>query len=160
VAETGQVKGASALVTVACKHPAGIIIRGMRKVMTAQQVIGGGVRDVPEYQPTGEQFVIKGYAVPFGEQPNAPVAGGGLIGHALTHGVPRKLFEEWLDANADSELVKRGLIFAADSEHSARDKAKDFAKEKSGLEPLDPKNLPKLSRRFKVETATTKSEAA
>ena len=159
MAEMAQSKGSSPTVCIACKMPAGLILRGFRKVTKNELVMGGGVRDVVEFVPNGEQFVVKGYAAPMGQRPEAQVVGGGFIGHALTHGVPRKLWDEWLDANKDSEMVKRGLIFAADGEHNARDKARDVEKEKNGLEPLDPKNLPRLSRTFKVETATTKSDA-
>jgi hypothetical protein len=156
--QVGQGKGSSATVTVACKLPAGLILRGFRKMVKQEVVMGGGVRDVPEFVPTGEQFVIKGYSVPQGDLPAPPVALAGSF--ALTHNVPRKLWDEWLEANEDSDLVKRGLIFASGDERSARDQIKDHAKEKNGLEPLDPKNLPRLSRRFKVETYSKDKEEA
>ena len=153
-----QAKGSSATVTVACKLPHGIILREFVMDKITEPVIGGGARDTEIARATGKTFKISGYAAPIDKRPEATVIGG-LTGFALTHGVPRDLWDNWLRANKDSDMVTRGLVFAADSEHYAKDKAKDFDKLKNGLEPLDPKNLPRLSRTLKVETGTTRAEA-
>jgi hypothetical protein len=156
--QVGHGKGSSATLTVACKMPHGILIAEERKVTKVEVVMGGGVRDVIEYQLTGKQFKINGYSVPTVDPAAPPMSLRGSF--ALTHNVPRDVWERWFESNKDNPIVKNGLIFASDGEHSARDQAKDHAKEKNGLEPLDPKNLPRLSRRFKVESGNRKEEAA
>lgn len=72
-------------------------------------------------------------------------------GFALTHGVDATHWARWLEANKDSALVQNGLIFAS-KPNDARSPARERAKQMSGLEPIDPKNLP---REFtgKIETA-------
>jgi hypothetical protein len=77
-----------------------------------------------------------------------------VMGFALTPNVPRDHWEAWLAANKDTPLVVNGLIFAHRQHSSVQDMAKEREANRSGLEPLDPRNLPKEFR-GKVETATS-----
>ena len=73
-------------------------------------------------------------------------------GAGLTFGVDADLFAAWMKANADTEIVKNGLVFA----HRTNDieaQAKDHRAQRTGLEPLDSRNLPDEFK-GKVETKT------
>ena len=76
-------------------------------------------------------------------------------GFALTPNVDAELWNSWLAANKDSDAVKKGLVFAQTKTDSAAAQAKDHRSEITGLEPLDPENLP-LEFRRKIETVPAK----
>jgi len=150
-----QGKGATHI-TVACKLPHGLRLRLYKMEPFAEPVLGGGVRETKKAVQVGNEVVLNGYRqLPFGQVPRAMIASG----FALTSNVPKDFFEEWLKQNKDSAVVKQGLIFAHVERESVEDQAKDHRKVRNGLEPLDPKNLPKLSPTFAVETADTKEAA-
>jgi hypothetical protein len=122
--------------TVACKMPQGIIARVFEMVDFDEPVMGGGVRTVQRARQLGDPVTIKGFAVPQGHENNAPG------GYALTYGVDAEFFNKWLEQNAETAMIKKGLIFAMSRTDSATSKAKEQAKLKSGLDRLDPENLP------------------
>lgn len=138
---------AAATVTVACKYPGGLILR--RHVMREkiELVMGGGTRTVQEAVATGEQAVVNGPAREPGKMPLQRGPGGAPVkdthvdlasGFALTPGVPKDIWDSWLEANKDSAIVRNGLIFAHGQAASVRAQAKDHEKQRSGLEPIDP----------------------
>jgi hypothetical protein len=65
-------------------------------------------------------------------------------GCGLTYGVDADFFAEWLRLNRDEPYVKYGLVFAQPTGKPGEIDAqiKDHRKRMSGMEPLDPKNLP------------------
>lgn len=130
----------SSTVTVACKLPSGIIMR-LFKMEEMQEPAPGGTRTIKKARQVGETFQIRGVAVPFGVIPSFRIVGG----YALTPGVPRQFWEDWLEQNEELELVKNKLIFAHEQQDYVVDKAKDQASIRSGLEPIDPDNPPKIS---------------
>lgn len=137
----------TATVTVALKHPTGVVIEAYEKSEEYEPVLGGGQRKIDVYHPTGVKFTINGNRVPFGEAPNFEMASG----FALTPGVPKDLWENWRRINSDSALVRNGLIFAHESTASAKAEAKNNAKTVSGLEPLAQKNDPRSPKRLNRE---------
>jgi hypothetical protein len=138
-------------VTVACKLPAGLVLRCYNMVKIDEPVLGGGTRSttIAEYDDTAGEYRIKGYAMPFGQAPEHRVLGG-LTGFALTPGIPAAFWERWVKANADLPAVKKGLIYA----HSNKDHVEGVAREqknlRNNLEPIDPKSPPRVGR-LKVE---------
>jgi hypothetical protein len=122
-------------VSVACKLPSGIILRGFNKV--SQQVPVLGMPDKMEsrdhFVPNGKQAVIKGNAFSPMTGPRGHMSGG----YALTHGVDADLWASWLQANADSDYVKNNLVFAHAKRDDAVAEAKKMRTVKSGMEPLD-----------------------
>jgi hypothetical protein len=100
---------------------------------------------------TGKRFTVRGPALAFGQIPNIPIVGG----YALTVGVPRDLARVWFEQNADAEIVKNQLIFCEDTIEKATSRAKELKGVKSGLEPLDPANLPPefTKGKTKIQTA-------
>lgn len=141
---------AGAKVTIACKLPAGVVLRGQKKQTEREAVLGGGVREYEAWRPTGEQVEIFGTAVEFGKAPKTQI----VFGYALTHNVSKDLWDNWFEGNKDSPLVKNKLIFAYEKAHDAQDAAKDHESTVSGFEPVDPENPGKKVRG--IEKATVK----
>ena len=138
---------AGATVTVACKYPGGLILRRHVMKPKTELVMGGGTREVQEAVATGEQVVINGPAAEPGKMPFQRGPSGAPIpktqvdviyGFALTHGVPKDLWESWLEANEDSAMVRNGLVFAHGQAASVKAQAKNHEKQRSGLEAIDP----------------------
>ncbi len=150
MAEQSKVAKSATTVTVGCKLPHGIIIRGYRMEEFDEPVFGGGTKRSSIAVHDGRQAVIAGVAKQPGEEREFPLVGG----FALTHGVPADLMEQWLKANADMPAVRNGLVFCHSQEASARSIAKENRANVSGLEPIDPKKPPQVSRRVKITPAT------
>lgn len=126
-------------VTVACKLPSGIILRVFQMVEHSEPVMGGGSKKVKVAHQMGKSVRIRGFAVPFGATPAVPIVGG----YGLTPNVDAEFFDLWLKQNADSEIVQNNLIFAHEKQADAAAQAAEQAEIRSGLEPIDPKRLPK-----------------
>lgn len=102
-------------VTVACKMPSGVILNldEYEKVPYGQ---------VPALK-TGARFTLKGNAVhrdPEKMERNPSLVGG----YALTE-IPADFWDAWIARNAESSLVKDGLIFAAAKTNDAQARAKE-----------------------------------
>jgi hypothetical protein len=147
----------SKTVTVACRLPHGMVLRLFKMV---DDVIpsSNGPKTIKRSEMIGEPVTLLGYT-----NEKTGLRGEylrtGRSAFALTHGVNRDFFEEWLKQNHDNEAVKKGLIFMSGDAERAKDEASEKKSLKNGLEPLDPKNLPRLSRNLKVETANAKEAA-
>lgn len=136
-------------VTIACKLPHGLVLRLWQMVDVDQPVMGGGVRTVREARLDMDRgrVLIGGVAAPFGQVPASQVS----YGYALTPNVDAEFWTEWLRQNATLDVVKNKLIFAIPKPVDIPAKTRELEDNKSGLEPLDPLNLPREFR--KVETA-------
>lgn len=140
----------SKTVTVACKVPGGLILRGFRMEDRQEPVMGGGMRSFKIAVETGERVIINGPVAERGKMPLArndlgmPDERMGMVrveyGFALTHGIDAEFFAEWLEQNRTLEAVKNGLIFAHAQQASVVAKARDGENIRSGLEPIDPEN--------------------
>lgn len=128
----------SEVVTVGCKLPHGVVLRAFRPTTRHEPVMGGGTREVTIHEPTGETFQVHGNSHPQNAAPAHLMAGG----FALTTGVPKKLWDDWVKANADADMVRNGLIFAHGETRSVEAQAREKEGVRSGLERLDPNNLP------------------
>jgi hypothetical protein len=133
---------AGAKVTVACKLPAGIVIRPYRWITRNENVMGGGSREVREAVTAGAPVVIRGYASKQNEAPRGPIVGG----YALTFGVDKEIWDQWLEANRDSDMVRNELVFAHESREVAMAWAKEHEKTVSGLERMNPDGDPRAPR--------------
>jgi hypothetical protein len=121
-------------VTVACKHPPGLTLRLFETREVTVPVLGGGLRTEKRADPIpGKVIEIYGPQKVFGEEPKCLV----VAGYALTPNVPIEDWKLWKEQNADSHLLKNKLLFAYESPERAQAAAKEHAKVKSGLEPLD-----------------------
>lgn len=140
--------GAGTVVTVACKLPHGFDLRVFSMEDYQEPILGGGWKSVKRAVEVGQRHLLAGVSAPFGLAPVAQMAAG----YALTHNVDADFFAKWLDQNADSDVVKNRLIFAAPKALDVEARAKENEKTRSGLEPLVPGDDVRISKR--VATAT------
>lgn len=120
-------------VTVACKIPNGMVLQ-LYDMENRVEPSPGGPKTVPVAVKRDAPVKVRGPALPFGVFPRSFQIESG---YALTPGVDREFFEEWLKQHADSDAVLNHLIFAETTEDRARGKAREMAAMRSGMEPLD-----------------------
>jgi hypothetical protein len=143
-------------VTVACKMPNGVLLRLFKAETVQEPVPGGGFRDVQVMRHTGDVVRINGYAAEAGKSPASPMTDEG---YALTYGVSRDFWDQWLSQNRDLAMVENKLIFAHASSQSAKAESRDHAKTRNGLEPMAIKGDPRSPRSPRVGEIE-KAEAA
>jgi hypothetical protein len=138
-ADPGAGRSAGDKVIVACKLPHGLLLRLFHFERVYQPVMGGGTREVDEARQHGVVVRLKGNTFPFGTVPQHRIIGG----FGITEDVSKAFWDEWIAQNKEHPAVKNRLIFAMPQLDSVIDEAKQMESIKSGLEPLDPQNLPK-----------------
>jgi len=139
-------------VTVACKLPHGLILQICKEVEKAEAQRDGAHKLVKEWIRLPEKVKIKGYLEKY--RVDLPPAAQGSS-YALTHGVDKDFWDQWLAQNRDLDMVKAKLIFASDKQDTIRTATKDYEKVKCGLEPINPsESLPKNISTFKKEAAS------
>jgi hypothetical protein len=132
-------------VTIALKHPTGIVLEAFEKVATKVPDGGGRMREEMLYRSTGKQYPLYGNRVPMGMTPNYKI----IAGYALTPGIPRDVWEAWKEQHHDSPLLDQAnpLIFA----HESLEQVEDFAEEgrqlRHGFEPLRKTDDPRVAKR-------------
>lgn len=137
---TGEV-GSKETVTVACKLPHGIVMRVQRIEKTIEQS-PMGPRETTIYRPdqTQGQYIIRGYIPKYDPDSPPPISMGSRF--AYTDGIPKEIWDRWLEQNADADMVKNGLIFAFSTRTEAKaEGARREPHTTSGLEPMNPKDL-------------------
>jgi len=125
-------KSSGETVTVACKLPHGLMLRLFEMVDAPEPISGGGMKMVPRARQIGRAITVRGTALPFGKLPDFKIEGG----YAMTEGVDADFWDQWLKANADSDVVRNGLIFASPRIGHAIGQAREQEEVRSGLEPL------------------------
>lgn len=136
-------------VVVGCKIPNGLVLQLSTFEQTAEPVMGGGHRDVRVGRKIGDKYVIRGTSIPFGQVPKYLMVGG----YALTSGIPEDFWQQWLEQNKDSDIVRRELIVAHPQMESLEDHCRDNESLRTGLEPIDPQNLPRGIQTAQEQTA-------
>jgi hypothetical protein len=126
-------------VTVACRLPHGLKLRLFDMVESQEPVMGGGFRKVKIARDTGKSVTINGWAHPQNAAPRMQL----VEGFALTPGIDKEFWDAWVIQNKEHDAVKNHLIFAHEKETSTAAEAKEKKSVRSGLERLDPKNLPR-----------------
>ena len=129
-------------ITVGCKLPNGLKLRIFNMVPFSEPIMGGGWRETMIAQDTGEEVRLYGYAVPPNLRPKYLIIGD----YALTPNVPAAFFRTWLEQNKESDLVKRGLVFAHKDGAQAQDMAEERKDLKSGFEPLEQGFDPRIGK--------------
>jgi hypothetical protein len=64
-------------------------------------------------------------------------------GYGLTENVDEALFDAWAEKNKLLSFMRQGLIFKQKNTDEAKAQAIDTADKRTGLEPLNPKDMPK-----------------
>jgi hypothetical protein len=126
-------------VIVACLIPNGLVLQ-LQRPMEKFEDTRDGPRPRSYNVKYGEQRAVRGPARPVGTLPKdfdkwrPPVQIEG--GYALTHGIPRDFWEQWLEQNAKAEYVVNDMI----SGHATIEDAVAWARERealrSGHEPI------------------------
>jgi hypothetical protein len=131
----------NATVTVASKLPMDFILKLYDFKEKHEPVMGGGVRNyrIAEARRGVKDFVVQGIAYPQNKGPHQTLS----FGYAITTGIPKAFWDEWLEQNKEADYVLNGMIFAHQDAASTMAEAREKEAEKSGLERLDPTNLPK-----------------
>jgi hypothetical protein len=136
-------------VTVACKIPQGMSLQ-LHEPREITEVTMGGSRTVKQFFPIGEAFKINGSAHAQNEGPRCRTVGG----FALTEGVPAELWGKWMEQTGKFHpAVIAKHLFAFPDMGRAVDAAKEARKVKTGLERLNPHDLPVLNKNFPIKTA-------
>ncbi|WP_053080456.1 hypothetical protein [Methylobacterium variabile] len=123
------------VVTVGCKLPCGFIMREFAATPETELVMGGGAREVTVHRPTGQQVTILGTGARAGLPP--PIL---VRGFRLTPDVPKALWDNWLAANRDSDMVRNGLVYASPQQRDVEAFAREHESARTGLEGIDPDN--------------------
>lgn len=134
--------------TVACKIPTGLVIQVYVSEEWDEPVMGGGTRRAKRAVKRGDPIKLNGPAKFFNKAPLHDIRNG--VG--LTYGVDADTFNEWVKQNADSDFIKKRMVFAHAKTPEVDAQAKDLRTEKSGMERMNPKDLPAEFRR-KITTA-------
>jgi hypothetical protein len=120
----------TATVTVYCRHNPGLILR-VGEFVERAEAAAIHARTIKEWQQR-DSFTVAGPARPVGGDAIAPVVGG----YAITHGVPKDLWDKWLADNKDSAMVKNGVIFAHEKSSYGDGLATEQKGIRTGMEPL------------------------
>lgn len=134
-------------VTVGCKLPWGLVLRGMRKATRQVPVLGGGMREETYFPPDGREVLVYGNARAIGEDPKTRI----VFGVAMTSGIPKDLWEQWLHDNRDLPAIQNGLVFACPTVEDVASEARGQRKQLSGLEPLRVDNDPRRPKSTRPE---------
>lgn len=132
-------------VVVACKIPNGLTLQLQRPFEKFEDT-----RDGPQKRTYnvfyGRRYVVRGPAYPVGTLPKGfaaykptPMVEGG---YALTRGIPKDFWEQWLQQNREAEFVippdgaEHGMIFAYDDLDDTAAAAREQEELLSGHEPI------------------------
>jgi hypothetical protein len=151
---------ATKTVTVACKMPSGLLLRIFKMVDQSVQVMGGGSRIEKQAEQIGKAVKINGYASPFGKAPKHTVLEQTYGGYGLTPGVDAEFFAKWMHDNAESDLVKNRIVFAASDSDRVEAEADDYKKEWDGMHPITPDTDKRIPRGVKTADEQKKPQAA
>lgn len=125
-------------VTVGCKLPSGLVLQIFVMEDYRAPTPGGGYHVEKRARRLPESYTLNGNAMDVSKMSVGDVPHLIVGGYGITPGIPKDFWEQWLTDNEQSDLVKGGFIFAQPNETEARARARDGAKVRSGLEPIDP----------------------
>ena len=132
-------------VVVACKIPNGLVLQLQHPFEKFEDTREGPTKRTYNVFG-GKRYVVRGPAYPVGTLPKgfaqykpAPMIEGG---YALTRGIPKDFWEQWLKQNEQADFVippdgaEHGMIFAYDDLDDVVAAAREQEELLSGLEPL------------------------
>lgn len=125
----------SAVVTVACKIPNGLVLQLCKPTEYPEETRSGTVMR-KRFDKFGERIIVSGPAYPNGNIPGFPARPMIVGGYALTPGVNAEFFAEWIAQNAKAPFVANKMIFGFSSLDETKGEAADHREVRSGFEPL------------------------
>lgn len=136
----------TATVSVMLKLQMGFRLR-LHRPITENEATAMGMKEMTRHVWTGDEWFVQGTSHLQTEGPRCII----IDGYAVTHGVPKDLWDRWLEENADLALVRNGLIKASKShlDVELRAVASDGKALKTGLERLNPHKPMDLRKGFK-----------
>ena len=138
-------------VTVACKLPAGLIIRINEPPVVVESphgkhLVEGPLKQQVTLNGSAPQRKMDSLGQSLGEHPMV------AAGYGITPNVPKDFFDTWLKENASYPAVANRQIFALTRVESVRSKAVEQVAVRSGFEPLDMKTVKEMG--VKIEPLT------
>lgn len=126
-------------VTIACKIAVARFELQLCRMEMLDEDTQTGPRKVKRFFKTGPVYVIRGTSYPSGVAPKkfwkAPRM---LEGAAITENVvPADFWRAWMEQHQNDDMVKNGLIFAAENSDDIDAMADEHADIKCSLSPLD-----------------------
>lgn len=144
----GQKNNGTETVSVLCKLPQGMQLQLYERHENVVEVTQGGTQKVTKFLPYDNPVIINGC----GREQNAAPRHRTVGGYAVTEGVSKDFWEKWMaQTGRYLPAVKNNLIIALPNITRAVEVAKDHRKVRSGLERVDPRNIPVLDPRFKIK---------
>lgn len=135
-------------VTVGCKIPTGMVLQLFRMEDHEEPVMAGGYRIVKRAMVDREPVKLNGPARYIGRDSAHTI----ISGSGITYNVDADFFAEWMKQNADHPAVKGKFIYAQSKPGEIEAQARDHRSLKTGLEGIDPNNLPEEFKRT-IKTA-------
>lgn len=132
--------GSGDTVLVACKLPNGLIMQ-LYDMVDGYEMTPQGRKETKVARKKDAPIKLNGSATRFGQMPDWDMSNG----YGIT-AVPADFWNEWCRQNKDSPALENRLIFAAADNSGINGKTKEAKQDKvkSGMEPIDPKNPPKV----------------
>jgi hypothetical protein len=104
----------------------------------SEPVMAGGFKTVKRARPRAWRQKLNGSARAIGKDTPYQITSAA----GLTHGVDADMFALWLEQNKDNEFVTKGYVFAFAKPSEVAAEAANRVKDKTGLEAVDPTDLP------------------
>lgn len=141
-----------ATVTVACKLGVTSYQIQLNEIVDKFEQNMQGGRTVKEATRIGNIVRLRGTAYPRGTPPvGFPERPEIINGAALTHGVDKDWFDEWLVQNKLNPIVINKMVFAHETMDGVRGESADLSKFLSGLEPIDPARDHRITKSSRSE---------
>lgn len=141
-------------VTVACKWPNGVVLK-VFDFIDIEENHAGGTRTIKQAVQRGKTVYLNGYLKPNKGQIQQPAQ---AAFYEMTHGVDEDFMKLWMQQNRESDLVRNKIILVQGGPvENIKSAVKEMEKQRCGVEPLDPKNLPSVVRA--VSTFNKQDEA-
>ena len=133
-------------VNVACKVQTGLELQLQKETTWPENTPSGTVMRT-RFDKVGPTVTVRGPAQPNGPRPRGYPAPPLIVGgYAITPNVDADFFEEWMRQNKDAPYVTNKMIFAHASRDHVKGDAKDNKGTRSGFEPLNPENDPRMPK--------------
>lgn len=162
--EVAKPKSSGAKVIVACKVGLAFIDLQLSKFEEVYENTQTGPRLVKQAKRFGVVVRIRGTAYPRGTPPAGfPERPKMAAGAALTYGIDKEFWDEWVRQNHLSPMVINNMVFADESEDRVVGRARELIGEVSGFDPVNPlkdARLPKSTNPGVSNIETEETRAA